>query len=140
MGQKQLSVLTRPHRGRFSATQQLPGCSREKVCWELIFAPLTVCFTVWVLAIACILSIREPEKQAKLVAGNLLFPSLRGRWVLLYGLGAGNRLYTVNPRTGEASQVGSGQFAVPLTPGAVGFDFNPTVDRIRFVNEAEIGR
>jgi hypothetical protein len=55
---------------------------------------------------------------------------------LLYGVGSSNRLYTVNPRTGEASQVGSGQFAVPLTPGAAGFDFNPTVDRIRFVNEA----
>ena len=56
---------------------------------------------------------------------------------LLYGVGSSNRLYTVNPRTGEASQVGSGQFAVPLTPGAAGFDFNPTVDRIRFVNEAD---
>jgi hypothetical protein len=55
---------------------------------------------------------------------------------LLYGVGSSNRLYTVNPRTGEASQVGSGQFAVPLTPGAAGFDFNPTVDRIRFVNQA----
>jgi len=55
---------------------------------------------------------------------------------LLYGVSSSNRLYTVNPRTGEASQVGSGQFAVPLTPGAAGFDFNPTVDRIRFVNEA----
>jgi hypothetical protein len=56
---------------------------------------------------------------------------------LLYGVSSSNRLYTVNPRTGEASQVGSGQFAVPLTPGAAGFDFNPTVDRIRFVNEAD---
>ncbi|MEG4270304.1 MULTISPECIES: DUF4394 domain-containing protein [unclassified Microcoleus] len=56
---------------------------------------------------------------------------------LLYGVGSSNRLYTVNPMTGEASPVGSGQFAVPLTPGAAGFDFNPTVDRIRFVNEAD---
>ncbi|MEG4799477.1 DUF4394 domain-containing protein [Microcoleus sp. ARI1-B5] len=55
---------------------------------------------------------------------------------VLYGVGSSNRLYTVNPRTGEASQVGSGEFAVPLTPGAAGFDFNPTVDRIRFVNQA----
>ncbi|NJM59125.1 MAG: DUF4394 domain-containing protein [Oscillatoriales cyanobacterium RU_3_3] len=55
---------------------------------------------------------------------------------LLYGLGSSNRLYAIDPVTGAASQVGSGQFAVPLTPGAVGFDFNPTVDRIRFVNEA----
>ncbi|WP_293219185.1 MULTISPECIES: DUF4394 domain-containing protein [unclassified Microcoleus] len=55
---------------------------------------------------------------------------------VLYGVGSSNRLYTVNPKTGEANSVGSGQFAVPLTQGAVGFDFNPTVDRIRFVNQA----
>jgi len=56
---------------------------------------------------------------------------------LLYGVGSSNRLYTIDPVTGAASQVGNGQFAVPLTPGAAGFDFNPTVDRIRFVNEAD---
>jgi hypothetical protein len=55
---------------------------------------------------------------------------------LLYGVGSSNRLYAIDPVTGAASQVGSGQFAVPLTPGAAGFDFNPTVDRIRFVNQA----
>jgi Domain of unknown function (DUF4394)/RTX calcium-binding nonapeptide repeat (4 copies) len=55
---------------------------------------------------------------------------------VLYGVGSSNRLYTVNPKTGEANPVGSGQFAVPLTPGAAGFDFNPTVDRIRLVNQA----
>ncbi|MEG4867178.1 MULTISPECIES: DUF4394 domain-containing protein [unclassified Microcoleus] len=55
---------------------------------------------------------------------------------VLYGVGSSNRLYTLNPRTGEASQVGSGEFPVGLTSGAAGFDFNPTVDRIRFVNQA----
>jgi hypothetical protein len=45
-------------------------------------------------------------------------------------------LYAINPVTGAATAVGNGQFAVPLTPGAAGFDFNPTVDRIRFVNQA----
>jgi len=55
---------------------------------------------------------------------------------VLYGVGSSNRLYSLNPRTGEASQVGSGEFPVGLTPGAAGFDFNPTVDRIRFVNQA----
>jgi hypothetical protein len=55
---------------------------------------------------------------------------------LLYGVGSSNRLYTIDPVTGAATAVGNGQFAVPLTPGAAGFDFNPTVDRIRFVNQA----
>ncbi|NQE37884.1 DUF4394 domain-containing protein [Microcoleus asticus] len=68
---------------------------------------------------------------------NLLGIDYRPANGVLYGVSSSNRLYTVNPRTGEASQVGSGQFAVPLTPGAAGFDFNPTVDRIRFVNEAD---
>ncbi|MEG5162863.1 DUF4394 domain-containing protein [Microcoleus sp. AT3-A2] len=68
---------------------------------------------------------------------NLLGIDYRPANGVLYGVGSSNRLYTINPRTGEASLVGSGQFAVPLTPGAAGFDFNPTVDRIRFVNEAD---
>jgi Domain of unknown function (DUF4394) len=55
---------------------------------------------------------------------------------LLYGVGSSNRLYTIDPVTGAATAVGNGQFAVPLTAGAAGFDFNPTVDRIRFVNQA----
>jgi hypothetical protein len=55
---------------------------------------------------------------------------------VLYGVGSSNRLYTIDPVTGAATAVGNGQFAVPLTPGAAGFDFNPTVDRIRFVNQA----
>ncbi|MEG3988718.1 DUF4394 domain-containing protein [Microcoleus sp. S28C3] len=68
---------------------------------------------------------------------NLLGIDYRPANGVLYGVGSSNRLYTINPRTGEASPVGSGEFAVPLTPGAAGFDFNPTVDRIRFVNEAD---
>jgi len=67
---------------------------------------------------------------------NLLSIDYRPANGVLYGLGSSNRLYTLNPKTGEASQVGTGQFAVGVTPGAAGLDFNPTVDRIRFVNQA----
>jgi hypothetical protein len=53
----------------------------------------------------------------------------------LYGISNQNRLYTINPTTGVATQVGSdGQFT--LTGTAVGFDFNPTVDRIRVVTDS----
>ena len=49
---------------------------------------------------------------------------------VLYGLGSTSRLYTINPATGAATQVGSaGVFTLNGT--AFGFDFNPTVDRIR---------
>lgn len=55
----------------------------------------------------------------------------------LYGItltAAGNfaRLYTFNLSTGAAVAVGTG-FALTAGTAAVGFDFNPTVDRIRLV-------
>jgi hypothetical protein len=67
---------------------------------------------------------------------NLLSIDYRPANGVLYGLGSSNRLYTLNPKTGEATQVGTGQFAVGVTPGAAGLDFNPTVDRLRLVNQA----
>ncbi len=50
----------------------------------------------------------------------------------LYGLGSTSRLYVIDTATGSASQVG-GTFAIPLSGFDYGFDFNPTVDRIRVV-------
>ncbi len=47
------------------------------------------------------------------------------------------RLYTVNPSTGVATALGPGAFGVALGTAAtvrIGFDFNPTVDRIRLVS------
>lgn len=54
----------------------------------------------------------------------------------LFGLGSSNRLYTIDVTTGSATQVGTGTFAVPLIGTNFGFDFNPTVDRIRVVSDA----
>lgn len=55
----------------------------------------------------------------------------------LYALGTSSRLYLVNTTTGLATTVGSG----PVTPALVGkrfgFDFNPTVDRIRVTSDAD---
>jgi hypothetical protein len=54
----------------------------------------------------------------------------------LYGVSSDNRLYRINTATGAASAIGaSGQFA--LTGSAFGFDFNPTVDRIRVTSNAD---
>lgn len=51
----------------------------------------------------------------------------------LYGLGSTSRLYVINRTTGIATQVGSaGLFTLNGTD--FGFDFNPTVDRIRVVS------
>lgn len=50
---------------------------------------------------------------------------------LLYGYD-GSQLYTVNPSTGAATFL----FDVSNTTGNPGFDFNPTVDRIRVVDKS----
>lgn len=50
----------------------------------------------------------------------------------LYALGTTSRIYTINMSSGAATAVGA-----PISPsvsGDVGFDFNPTVDRIRIVS------
>ncbi len=51
----------------------------------------------------------------------------------LYALGSSGRLYTINEDTGMASVVGL-PFSVKLEGTQFGFDFNPTVDRIRVVS------
>lgn len=53
----------------------------------------------------------------------------------LFALGSFSNLYTVNTSTGAASQVGS-TFANTLNGSSFGFDFNPTIDRIRVVSDA----
>jgi hypothetical protein len=51
----------------------------------------------------------------------------------LYGLGSTSRLYVIDPATGAARQIGTGPFTPALSGSIAGFDFNPTVDRIRLV-------
>ena len=53
----------------------------------------------------------------------------------LYALGSSGRLYTINEDTAVASAVGV-PFAVKLDGTQFGFDFNPTVDRIRVVSNS----
>ncbi|HEY0426466.1 MAG TPA: DUF4394 domain-containing protein [Pyrinomonadaceae bacterium] len=50
----------------------------------------------------------------------------------LYGLGSTSRLYIINRTTAVATVIG-GQFSTLLSGTDFGFDFNPTVDRIRVV-------
>lgn len=55
----------------------------------------------------------------------------------LYALGSFSMLYKINAMTGMAVQVGSGTFAHTLNGSSFGFDFNPVIDRIRVVSEAD---
>jgi hypothetical protein len=52
----------------------------------------------------------------------------------LYGLGSSPRLYRIDAATGVATVVGE-RLAVSLDGTEFGFDFNPTVDRIRVVSD-----
>lgn len=52
----------------------------------------------------------------------------------LYILGSSNRLYTLDRNTGAATAVGSAG-AFTLSGTEFGFDFNPTVDRIRVTSD-----
>ncbi|MEJ7588078.1 MAG: DUF4394 domain-containing protein [Ferruginibacter sp.] len=51
----------------------------------------------------------------------------------LYGISSAGRLYVINPMTGEARMIGAGPITPALAGTIAGFDFNPTVDRIRLV-------
>ena len=53
----------------------------------------------------------------------------------LYGLGTTGQVYVINGMTGAATAIGA---RLPLSgfPAATGFDFNPSVDRIRIVTDS----
>lgn len=54
----------------------------------------------------------------------------------LYALGSFNNLYTLNTASGAVSLIGAGNFTPALNGSTFGFDFNPTIDRIRVVSDA----
>ena len=55
---------------------------------------------------------------------------------LLYGVSSDSRLYTINLSSGAASVIGPA-LAFTLNGSSFGFDFNPTVDRIRVTSDAD---
>lgn len=81
----------------------------------------------------------NPSPVSKTVAGlqigeNILGIDFRPANGQLYALGSSSRLYTLNLATGAATVVGISPFATLLIGTDFGFDFNPTVDRIRVVS------
>lgn len=54
----------------------------------------------------------------------------------LFALGSFSNLYTVNTATGKATSIAGMPFSPTLNGSAFGFDFNPTIDRIRVVSDA----
>jgi hypothetical protein len=54
----------------------------------------------------------------------------------LYALGSSSRIYVLNTSSGAATAVGTAPFTTMLMGTSFGFDFNPTVDRIRCVSNS----
>jgi hypothetical protein len=54
----------------------------------------------------------------------------------VYALGSTSRIYVLDVVTGEATAVGTDPFTPALSGSSFGFDFNPTVDRIRIVSDS----
>lgn len=52
----------------------------------------------------------------------------------LYALGSSSRLYVLNTASGAATAIGTVPFTTLLAGTSFGFDFNPTVDRIRCIS------
>ena len=71
------------------------------------------------------------------VGENILGLDMRPVNGQLYALGSSSRLYTINAASGAAAAVGTTPFATLLNGTNFGFDFNPTVDRIRIVSNNE---
>ncbi|MCS4303940.1 DUF4394 domain-containing protein [Chryseobacterium sp. BIGb0232] len=81
----------------------------------------------------------NPMPVSKTVAGlqsgeNILGIDFRPVNGQLYALGSSSRIYTINLGTGAATAVGTSPFSTLLSGTDFGFDFNPTVDRIRVVS------
>lgn len=53
-----------------------------------------------------------------------------------YAVGSFSNLYRIDAMSGAATLVGAGSFSPPLNGSSFGFDFNPTIDRIRNVSDA----
>jgi hypothetical protein len=65
---------------------------------------------------------------------NILGIDMRPATGQLYALGSTSRLYTINMSSGVAAAVSAAPFTTLLSGTSFGFDFNPTVDRIRVVS------
>lgn len=69
----------------------------------------------------------------QVVAGADYRPTTGELFIMGYASGSGTaQLYLLNPSTGVATAVGA-SVVLSLGTGSIGFDFNPTVDRIRVV-------
>lgn len=65
---------------------------------------------------------------------NILGIDMRPATGQLYALGSSSRLYVLNTSSGAATAIGTAPLTTLLSGTSFGFDFNPTVDRIRCIS------
>jgi truncated hemoglobin YjbI len=83
-------------------------------------------------------AVSTPVPVSGLAAGEKLVGlSLRPASGKLYALGNSSRVYEVNRTTGMATAAGMMPFSPSLDGTIFGFDFNPTVDRVRAVSDTQ---
>jgi trimeric autotransporter adhesin len=106
------------------------------IAWALQAAsPAFVTFDTdnptFIRSLRTITGITEPQ-----IAGFDTRPATGELYALGYDPGSSSaRLYVVAPATGVATAIGAGPVVLTgVGGGAIGFDFNPTVDRIRVVS------
>lgn len=75
-------------------------------------------------------------EAGQVVAGIDFRPNTGELWALGYNSGSSqSRLYVIDTLTGMATTRGAASFELVLGSGAVAFDFNPAVDRIRVIGQ-----
>jgi len=80
--------------------------------------------------------IRHEVEVGGLAAGERLVAiDVRPATGQLYGVSDASTIYVIDPASGQATAVGA-SFSPVVDGTLLGFDFNPTVDRIRLVDDA----
>ncbi len=102
---------------------------------------LSVAYAVNDANMLMIFNPENPVPVSKAITGlatgeNIMGIDFRPAAGQLLALGSNSRLYILNTATGAATVIGTAPFSTVLNGTSFGFDFNPTVDRIRVVSNA----
>lgn len=103
---------------------------------DLVFTALTSMGDLQTYNAGNLSSTQNSKRVTGLQTGEMLIAlDYRPATGQLYGLGSTSRIYTVD-KDGKATAIGSAAFSPALSGTVAGFDFNPTVDRIRIVTSS----
>lgn len=116
----------------------LAGCSKddneqEGPKLDVVFTALTSNGSLQTFNANNLSSPQNPKNITGLQTGEIILGiDYRPATGQLYGLGSTSRIYVID-MNGVATAVGTAAFSPALSGNVAGFDFNPTVDRIRVV-------